>query len=1095
MRFKFTITTLCMLLSFAFLQAQSYVQIGSGDVSTSYPVYGYYNYAWYSSIYEQVDLGGAKQITQIAFDCTNGPKTNANQKIYIKHTSNDIFASSAYENPESNGYTLVFDGDITFDGWTVITLDTPFDYNGSDNIIVHYENRDGNYDYESFNSTASTTHNNKSAGSDETFPTSAGNLNPYPSSLPNIRFYYASNGPGTPTNPNPAENAIYVDAETLLEFDLDENTATYDVYFSADEASVINQEAAALITDDAVASGAGTYNADPSTELLDSKTTYYWQVVANNGTETSTSPVWAFEVQKIISQFPYDQNFEGTSDVVFPIIYAPDESDWNWTTGTGSWNSRGSYAQNGDSCAYISPSFLDENTNYELVTPRFNLPENMQISFWWFNGDSIPGEKIANVDSCYFQVTSDGGTTWTTLARLAPAEAQEQYVQEVADLTSYAGNNTYLRWVYKIIDAASYPKPVFLDNIEIKASSSGAEITLNPTTLAFGDIYTGGYYEMPVAISNGNANQALTITNVNTPDGYTCNYSGTIAGGTSDTAIISFEPATAGTFNGDVTFNIDGNFSGENSVSVSGNGLEPLTEIFEYFDNTEVNSLPENWNKIDNPDNAYHFAKVVSALSYEYNSAPNVLRLYNASDYTHPLMAIMPGLTDFDTNILEFYAIKSAQDSLDLFVGVMDNPKDPTTFSATDTIQITQELTKYSISFDAANTKPYIAFAHGLNDSVTSSIRIDDVVWKNPNNSGLPNAAGNIYPIDNNTNVDIMNTIPFRWSNEGGEPTGYRFSMGSSSEAFEIVNNVDAGNLTQFNFSDELEYNTTYFWKVVPYNENGDAENVEIWSFTTMPDPTISAYPWSENFNNYTTHFLPDGEPRYPMGWSLETNNTAWDKLANNATFPNNANSDSIAMHVINFDFSNPLDDWLFTPPMQMQAGNDYHISFWYKAIDFVGDGTFEKMEVKIGNAHTGTAMTEEIFFDNNITPADYREYTTIFSPSTSGAFYIGFHAMSDPMQGILAIDDVSVDEEVGITTNETTEPTLKVYPNPGKGVFQIKGRGAYKVEVLNAIGKIVIRKQMLDATSIDLTGYSKGLYIINLKTGDNTYSRRIILN
>ncbi len=31
-----------------------------------------------------------------------------------------------------------------------------------------------------------------------------------------------------------------------------------------------------------------------------------------------------------------------------------------------------------------------------------------------------------------------------------------------------------------------------------------------------------------------------------------------------------------------------------------------------------------------------------------------------------------------------------------------------------------------------------------------------------------------------------------------------------------------------------LEYSTTYYWKVVPYNAIGDAENCPVWQFTTL---------------------------------------------------------------------------------------------------------------------------------------------------------------------------------------------------------------------------------------------------------------------
>jgi hypothetical protein len=68
------------------------------------------------------------------------------------------------------------------------------------------------------------------------------------------------------------------------------------------------------------------------------------------------------------------------------------------------------------------------------------------------------------------KISTDGGNTWEALATLSPDEAQQQYQQVLLDLSAYAGNNTYMRWVYKVVDAASYPKNTFLDNIEVKAN-------------------------------------------------------------------------------------------------------------------------------------------------------------------------------------------------------------------------------------------------------------------------------------------------------------------------------------------------------------------------------------------------------------------------------------------------------------------------------------------------------------------------------------------------------------------------------------------------------------------------------------------------
>lgn len=1021
LRFLFILATI-FLAQFNF--AQSYVEIGSGTTSTSYPVYDVWAYGWYSAIYPQTEIGEAKDITKIAFDCTNGPKNKVGQKIYMKHATSVTFPDASYENPESNGYVLVYDGDIVYDGWTEIELATAFNYNGTDNIIVHYENHSGSYTYANFNSSPSAINNNKGAGSDNYFPAESGYLNPYPSSLPNIRFYYSSSGPTTPANPVPSGNEQYVDAETQLSFDVDETVASYDVYFSSDMSLVTSHDASALIADDIMVTGAGTYSANPTNgaDLLESKTMYYWQVVVSDGSSTSNSPIWAFETQKIIGSYPYNQDFEGGDDLVFHP-YGSDYSDWDWyDEGVGSWNDRYENAQNGDSCAYISASFLDQGFEYYLMTPRFNLPESAQISFWWYNGAPYDDAKTSVADSTVFQASADGGLTWETLAVLSPEEAQTDYVQEILGLGEFAGDNTYFRWVYKIIDENYYPQNVYLDNIEIQITSGSPQIAFSSDNLVFPELCPGGRTRIQLAVTNENVTQDLVVTGVSGTNSFSCDFSGTISGGETVNVDVYFHPATNGTISESITFEIQGAFTGNNVVQVSGESTPIISEIYEYFDDTPEGQMPAHWNKIDNPDNPNHFVQVESGISGDYHTAPNLLRLFNIDDYSSPLMAIMPGVDGFGTNELKFWAVKSAYEPVTLIIGVTDDPYHEEGIDVVASIDLETSLVEYTVPFDAGNTKPYIVFKHQVDDEIMSSIRIDDVEWYNPGSNETPNPANVALPLDNANSVDIMNGIMFKWTNGGGAPSGYRLSIGTNQEANNIVDDVDMAEETQYYLNENLEYSNTYYWKVIPYNANGDAEGVVVWQFNTMTDPVITTLPWSEDFNNYVTHVHQQYNFYYPLGWSLENNNSTaycWDKLANNANYPENAHSDSIAMHLIGFSYSESLDDWLFTPPFELETGKAYEFGFWYKTTHFTGEDNIEKLEVKMGTGNNSESMMEDpIFYDDQIEVEEWTQFTTTITVGENGQYYFGFHGFSDPMQWILHIDDVSLTEIE--TTNHT---------------------------------------------------------------------------
>jgi len=457
---------LVLLTTFTLIaRSQNYVEIGTGTVSNSMPVYSSWNYSWSSLIYNHTDLGSAKSIIKIALNCTNGPKTVTNQKIYFKLTSNSVFANANYEDPLNNGYTLVYQGDLTFvTGWNEIVLSTPIPYDGVQNIAIHWEDRWGNSYGPSFNSTSSAINNNKNCGNDLNFPppTQTGYLNPYPSSLTNMRFYYNGTGPVTPTNPIPADNATVVSVGTSLSWQLGANTTSYDLWFGT------NPQALSLVVSNASVAGAGTYTYTPPALLADS-VWHYWKVIAKNGTQQETSPLWKFKTEVVIDQFPYNQGFEDST--VFNTY--PVQSAWVITPDI-SWYQYNTLQHSGQLCA--KTSWYTSGNEATLRSPKVLLPANHSISFYWKN---TTANKLANHDTTYFEVTSNGGQTWTKVDTLSPSAPNGSYLQRVHSLNSFAGNNCYFRFRHRTDNSGSAAN-VYLDDISIYADNSTVTLSVTP---------------------------------------------------------------------------------------------------------------------------------------------------------------------------------------------------------------------------------------------------------------------------------------------------------------------------------------------------------------------------------------------------------------------------------------------------------------------------------------------------------------------------------------------------------------------------------------------------------------------------------------
>ena len=152
---SFTMPNYDVTVSAVFLAQQSSdVTIGSGTGTNAYiPTYAWYSYSLTQQIYTSAEVGEAGTITAVAFKVANSKSTTRNLDIYLSHTSTNTFSSTSAWISQSTSYR-VFSGEVTFaaSGWTTITLDTPFEYNGTSNLLLTVDDNTGSYVGSSSNS-------------------------------------------------------------------------------------------------------------------------------------------------------------------------------------------------------------------------------------------------------------------------------------------------------------------------------------------------------------------------------------------------------------------------------------------------------------------------------------------------------------------------------------------------------------------------------------------------------------------------------------------------------------------------------------------------------------------------------------------------------------------------------------------------------------------------------------------------------------------------------------------------------------------------------------------------------------------------------
>lgn len=131
--------TLLFVMLFSLTGARAtYVEIGDGGtLNNQYlPGYNYYKYSLTQQIYTAEEIGGSGTILSIAFKNTGAEKTRT-YSVYMLATDKETFESKTDWVPMA-ATDLVFEGELTFTSneWTVITLNTPFVYDGNSNLLV-----------------------------------------------------------------------------------------------------------------------------------------------------------------------------------------------------------------------------------------------------------------------------------------------------------------------------------------------------------------------------------------------------------------------------------------------------------------------------------------------------------------------------------------------------------------------------------------------------------------------------------------------------------------------------------------------------------------------------------------------------------------------------------------------------------------------------------------------------------------------------------------------------------------------------------------------------------------------------------------------
>lgn len=163
----------------------------------------------------------------------------------------------------------------------------------------------------------------------------------------------------------------------------------------------------------------------------------------------------------------------------------------------------------------------------------------------------------------------------------------------------------------------------------------------------------------------------------------------------------------------------------------------------------------------------------------------------------------------------------------------------------------------------------------------------------------------------------------------------------------------------------------------------------------------------------------------------------------------------------VNTNTSTGADDYLLLPPLMLEAGKEYSVSFDMKG-KYSSDT--ERFEVLSGMAPAVDALSEVVMKPTEFKSTEFITYNAKFAPAVTGTYFIAFHAISDPNRGAITLDNVKVGAGSTISGIETvgsdeTEISAEVEyytlqgiriarPVPGTICIERRGTATRKIRV-----------------------------------------------
>ena len=212
------------------------------------------------------------------------------------------------------------------------------------------------------------------------------------------------------------------------------------------------------------------------------------------------------------------------------------------------------------------------------------------------------------------------------------------------------------------------------------------------------------------------------------------------------------------------------------------------------------------------------------------------------------------------------------------------------------------------------------------------------------------------------------------------------------------------------------------------------------------------------------------------LGWAIENTNGDDSYF----TIVDNYGVNNSQALVYPYSTTVDADDWAISRCIDLVGGTEYTVKIDYSVEEFYGSPMPEKLAIYYGDAQNSAAMTNLINDLGELTNVEYQTGAFNFTPEASGTYYIGFHCYSDMDNYLLKLDNFNID--IATNSNIVEASNISVYPNPANDFVTVANAENANIVIVNMLGEVVANVNNASSNqNIDISKLANGTYFVKV--------------